>query len=375
MGTIRKFERAKGTVYNAQIRLKGVPPLSESFPTRKAAAEWITQQEAKINAGKTVSKSQLENATIKEVLQAYIDAHSIEDKDGKTVYKKGLNKQKEYRIGFLQYHLETLTIKTLNHERIQKFFDLLLVTEIPPPRNRKIIHKLYNGGEVKTYSPATVRKYFYDLKTVLEWWAFRHGFELGNRFQRQSTYENWKARERRISADDEASLYKACEAMYKSPEQWKQLIRLGLETAMRVSELKNLKNGSVFLHDDKRYIAVMSETNKMKENRSVPLSKKAVQVLTEILTKKEEAGSLDPEERVFNLLPLATFSASFKKITHRAKVDIVAGDMRHEALCRLFEKTELSVIEIALMSGHSSVDTLKEYVKKLRPSFAADKLG
>ena len=150
MGTIRKFERAKGTIYNAQIRLKGVPPLSESFETKQEAKDWITKQEAKILGGQTVSKSQLEDTTIEKVIQSYITAHSIEDKDGKTVYKKGLNKGKEYRLGFLQFHLKGFTVKTLTHEIIQKFFDLLLVTEIPPPANRKIIHKLYKGAEVKT---------------------------------------------------------------------------------------------------------------------------------------------------------------------------------------------------------------------------------
>ncbi len=375
MGTIRKFERAKGVVYNAQIRIKGVPPLSETFSTRKKAAAWITQQEAKIELGQPVSKSKLENVKIGEILQSYIGTFSIDDGKGNSIYKKGLNKGKEYRIGFLDFHLGKLTVKTLTHERIQKFFDILLVTDIPPPANRKTIHKLYKGAVTRKYSPATVRKYYYDLKTILEWWAFKHNFELGNRFQRQNTPENWIPRERRISADDEKKLYTACEAMIKSPEQWRQLIQLGLETALRVSELIRLKNGAVFLEKEKRYIAVMSDTNKMKENRSVPLSKKAVKVLNEIFEAKKKVGKVNSEERVFNLLPIQTFSASFKKITHRANLDIVAGDMRHEALCRLFENTKLTVVEIALMSGHSSVDTLKSYVMKLRPSFLADKLG
>jgi hypothetical protein len=49
MGTI--FERSNGS-YAARVRMRGYDPESSTFPTRKAAADWISAIESDIRRGK-----------------------------------------------------------------------------------------------------------------------------------------------------------------------------------------------------------------------------------------------------------------------------------------------------------------------------------
>ena len=207
---------------------------------------------------------------------------------------------------------------------------------------------------------------------AVEWWAFENNFKLGDRFERQNIPTNWIPRVRRLEEGEEKKLMNACLAMLKAPSQWQSLIGLGIETAMRPSELLKFKWGSVHLEENKRFIGIEKYTNKSESIRQVPLSRKAI----EILKKMRGEDKPDPKQRVFNLIPINEFSAGFKKITSRAGMeDFRAHDLRHEALSRLFENNlSLTTMEIAMISGHSDLKTLERYLN-LRPSIQADKLN
>ncbi len=372
MGTIRKKERSKGTVYEAIVRIKGAPPRSKSFAKRSEAAKWITQTEGKIHNGETISPASVENTTLQTALQDYLDQNSKTDPESGEITWTGITRKKAYSIRVIQNDLGTLTFKTFTNKIIGKYIAKLLETDVPPPVNRKVIHKLYDGATPKKYSPTTVRKIFYDLKVAVEWWAFENKFNLGDRFQRHDVPTNWIPRERRLEEGEEEKLMDACLAMLKAPSQWQNLIGIGLETAMRPSELLKFKWGSVHLEENKRFIGIEEYTNKLKSIRQVPLSRKAV----EILKKMRGEDEPDPKQRVFDLIPINEFSAGFKKITSRACMEnFKAHDLRHEALSRLFERNlALTTMEIAIMSGHSDLKTLKRYLN-LRPSIQADKLN
>lgn len=372
MGTIRKKERSKGIVYEAMVRIKGTPPRSKSFAKRSDAAKWITEIEGKIHKGETISPASVENTTIQTALEDYLDHNSKKDPESGEITWTGISRKKAYSIRVLQNDLGELTLKTFTNKIIGKYIARLLETDVPPPVNRKVIHKLYNGATPKKYSPTSVRKIFYDLKVAVEWWAFENKFNLGDRFERQNVPTNWIPRERRLEDGEEAKLLNACFAMLKAPSQWKNLIGLGLETAMRPSELLKFKWGSVHLEENKRFIGIEKYTNKLKTIRQIPLSRKAI----EILKNMRGGDEPNPKKRVFDLIPINGFSAAFKKITSRAGMEnFKAHDLRHEALSRLFESNlSLTTMEIAMMSGHSDLKTLSRYLN-LRPSIQADKLN
>ena len=54
-------------------------------------------------------------------------------------------------------------------------------------------------------------------------------------------------------------------------------------------------------------------------------------------------------------------------------VDLKAHDLRHEAVCRLYERTTLSDIQISKISGHRSLAMLRRYAS-LRGSDLASAL-
>lgn len=370
MGRIRKHERQKGTIYNAEVRLKGVPSVTASFDTLQAAQDWIILTEGSILLTGTASRSTLEKTSIEAVLEAYLLAHKEVLNAKGAVLNKGLSQKKIYSIKALIDYVGSYTIKTLTHQVIAKFMKNMLASDIPVPAKRVKIHKNYNGAETKQYSPATVRKYYFDLKVALEWWAFVNNFDLDTRFINHDIPAGWNERERRLEEGELDKLIEACDLMYKSPSQWKAIIQFAIETAMRPSEYLQLEFKDLYLAQHERYLNVRPDTTKNDISRQIPLSIKALEILRGLVAKSETK-----QGRVFHLIPHAAFSAGFKVITKNAGCEnLKAHDFRHEAISRFFEKNlQLSMAEIMKITSHTEIKTILRYTK-LRPETMADKM-
>ena len=378
MGRIRKHERLKGTTYEAEVRLKGQPSVQATFKTLKEANEWITLKEASILQTGTASRETIEKTTIKEVLEAFLLPYETEARTprGKIVYdevamkKAGFSMKKVYNVLALQDYLGSFTIKTLTHTVIEKFLKKMVASDIPAPTNRTKIHKNYNGAETKQYTPATVRKYYFDLKVAVELWAFKNNFDLGNRFTNQNIPESWNPRERRLEKGELDKLLLACNKMLKAPEQWKLIIQFAIETAMRPSEYLQLEFKDLHLAQHERFLVVRPDTTKNEISRQVPLSRRALEILSEM-----ESKSTTKKGRVFHLIPHSAFSAGFKCITLNAKCDnLKAHDLRHEGISRFFENNlNLSTLEIMKITSHTEMKTILRYAN-LRPELLADKM-
>ena len=142
-------------------------------------------------------------------------------------------------------------------------------------------------------------------------------------------------------------------------------MELAVETAMRQGELLSLtwqqidyKNRLVFLLDP--------DTIKNKEPRAVPLSPTAVKILKKL--PQEKSDLVLPVERM-------TLYHAFSYACDRAKIeDFTFHDLRHEALSRLAERGDFSLLELAEVSGHKTLQMLKRYTH-LRATRLADKLA
>ena len=89
------------------------------------------------------------------------------------------------------------------------------------------------------------------------------------------------------------------------------------------------------------------------EQRLVPLSPRALAVL-------RQAGPKD-SGLVFGMSADA-ISAAMIDTRHRAGIrDLRFHDLRHEATSRLFEQTDLDVMEIKSITGHKSLQMLARY--------------
>lgn len=150
---------------------------------------------------------------------------------------------------------------------------------------------------------------------------------------------------------------------------------LALETAMRMREIYTLTVDQVDL--DRRTIFL--EQTKNGDKRQVPLSSVAVAALKDHIAA---SGNMI-DGRLFRLwdgrmesgaLRAATgkLSAQWRRIFGAAQcADLHFHDLRHEGVSRLFERTDLSDMEIAKISGHSSTKMLMRYANLRGSNLAA----
>jgi integrase len=152
------------------------------------------------------------------------------------------------------------------------------------------------------------------------------------------------------------------------------LFDLALETAMRLRECYTLTLDQI----DLPRRTIFLDRTKNGDNRQVPLSSVAVRALEPYAG---DAGN----GLLFPWWDGATTKASLRRTTSRlsrafARIADAAGcgdlrfhDLRHEATCRLFERTTLSDLQISLITGHRDPRMLRRYAN-LRASDLAAKM-
>ena len=120
--------------------------------------------------------------------------------------------------------------------------------------------------------------------------------------------------------------------------------------------------------DAKRRLALLIDSEKIKneEPRAVPLSSAAMAVLGDL--PRSVSGIVLPVERLtlYHAFRYACLRANIKNFTFH--------DLRHEALSRLAERGDFSVLELAAVSGHKTLQMLKRYTH-LQAEKLAQKLG
>lgn len=152
-------------------------------------------------------------------------------------------------------------------------------------------------------------------------------------------------RTRRLRKGEEEKLLK------HSPKNFQDVMKFALETAMRRSEIASLTWECL---DLKRSTLHLAKT-KNGEERTVPLSPKAV----EILKSRPEPKS--PTEKVFGY-SLDSITATMRAACAAAGIeDLRFHDLRHEATSRLFEDTDLDIMEIRMITGHKTLQMLASY--------------
>jgi integrase len=153
-------------------------------------------------------------------------------------------------------------------------------------------------------------------------------------------------------------------------EDVEMLFKLALETAMRLSEMYTLTADRI----DLRGRTVFLDKTKNGDSRAVPLSSVAVRLL---LGYQDRTGLLFPWFEIHRhnrKLTSNYLSKLFSEVFEAAGCgDLRFHDLRHEAVSRLFERTNLMAEEIMKVVGHKTHRMVMRYLK-LRPSDLADRL-
>jgi integrase len=157
-------------------------------------------------------------------------------------------------------------------------------------------------------------------------------------------------RTRVLSADEEARLLAKCDRWRKHIQP---IIIFAIETGLRAGEIKTLGWSDVML--DGRCIKINSLNSKTLKSRLVPLSARAV----EVLSKQRQLGGRG--EFVFGE---AAFKKSFRNACDDAGLDDVHfHDLRHTAITRWLKKG-MSIADAMKASGHSQMKTFLRYVNQ-----------
>lgn len=252
-------------------------------------------------------------------------------------------------------------------------------------------------------SPSTIQHYVGSLARVLDWVLAKGGIPINPLRQLPRGYAQYTAedaavvsrceggvaksstaRDRRLVGDEETRI-RAILAGEKPPGRQRAfelpegaalqaLFDLALESAMRLSEMFTLTVEQV----DYPRRTIFLDRTKNGDKRQVPMTTVAERVLRDYLGERKTgrvfpwwSGQRDAAEmgRCSSML-----SRSFGRVFDAAGCkDLRFHDLRHEATSRLFERTTLTDLQIAKITGHKDLRMLARYAN-LRGSDLADRL-
>ena len=315
--------------WRARVRRKGYSTVSKTFERKSDAEAWARQIESEMDKGAFVSRTEAERYSLSECLDRYIEEYIPRLKHPEYEIR---------RIRVIQKHpLASRVMATIRSKDISDF------------------RKDREGQGVKSN---TIRLDFAVLSRLFNYARSDWGMEsLSNPVQLVTKPKIDKGRERRLEKGEEKKLLEA------AAPNLRPVILFALATAMRREEISTLQWKNVNLK--KRYALLLDTKNT--ETRTVPLSEAALEVLKS-LPKKES------QENVFSMSADAITQA-MRQTCKKAKLEnLHFHDLRHEAVSRFFEDTDLDVMEIKAISGHRTMQMLARYTH-LRTARLADRLA
>jgi integrase len=333
--------------WEVRIRKKGQSTTCKTFETRADAERWAREIESEMDRGIYISRGEAESTTLGEALDRYIDEH---------IPKLAS-----------PHRAKTMVLALKRRDLASKYLAAIRGKDIADFIKERGAEGA--SGNTIRLDLAVISK-LYNL-AIRDW-----GMEsLQNPVSKVSKPKIPKGRERRLEGDEETRL------LASTTPEMQNIIKLALETAMRLGELASLTWSNI---DLERRTATLYKT-KNGETRTAPLSPKALKILQSLKNEargedkgegedKEQTQGQGKGERIFTL----TSPTITMKMIKACKVAGISGltfhDLRHEATSRLFEDTDLDLMEIRAITGHKTLQMLARY-SHLRMGRLADRLA
>lgn len=321
MASIKK----RGGSWFVQVRRKGITKCA-SFKTKSEATAWATHTESEILAGKQKASN---GKTLRDALFKYADEVS------KT--KRGARWE----------------LIRINAWQNLPFIDFKL-SDVTTPRLAE-----WRDERLKTVKTSTVNRELNLLASIFEQARREWQWIDVNPIRDVRRPPQPKHRER-IFTDEEVNLitgqlgFVSYELIFTKSQIIAMALLFALETAMRREEITGLTWDKV---DLKRRFLTLPKT-KNGDTRQVPLSKKAVEILT----------ALQKFDRPFDVSK-DVLSTLFRKACIKAGIENGRfHDARATALTRLSSK--LNVLELARMVGHRDIKSLMIYYRETAEQLA-----
>ena len=337
MATIRK----RGNSWQAIINRKGFY-LSESSDTRAHVVAWAKKVEAEINAGYFTGES---NKTFADLIDAYAEEYSTKNEGG----------DKE----LLRFEMYKRLYPDLMERKVSSLTSDILARE-------------WRDKRTEVVSAGTVLREWNTLSKVFTTAVKQYKWMNVNPLSNLTRPIAPEPRDRRIS-DKEITDITNC--MGYNAEKYPELIseRVGaiwlfaIETAMRMKEMCILKWKWVDLENRVVLVPKLSEIHTKTGSRKVPLTKKAVKIIEQMLAGRD---TVDSEELVFKLNE-SQVDSNFRKYRDRANVKgLTFHDSKHEAVTRLASKVRIE--DLSRIVGTRNLKILMGYYNRSAEDIAQD---
>lgn len=307
MASIRK----RGTSWRAEIYKNGHRE-SATFPTKQQAAAWALQREAELGG------ERLPDKTVGDALRRY----------GREVSPKHKGERWELaRLGLLER-------------------DPLASVRLPVLRAAHVAD--WRERRLQAVSGASVARELTLLRCVFEEARREWGWLHTNPAKDVKRPPQPPPRRRRIAQDEIDRVVLACGVTHLESDTASQRVGLSflfaIETAMRAGEILGLTWADV------REKSVRLPRTKNGDEREVPLSRRAREILAALPKDRPTCFDLDPQTR----------DTLWRRARDAAGVvDLHYHDSRAEAIWRLSKK--LDVMELARVIGHRDLRSLLLY--------------
>ena len=330
MASITKLENG----YRAEVKRKGIRKVKR-FRDKDSATRWALQLEFDIDSGYTDSVEKLHTLSLMNLFEKW---------------------EKEVLPGRRCEKWEKLKLKN-----IKKFpgFKAKLIDNpqraIREYRDYRLFHETINPNGI---SGDSVNRELNLISSIITY-AIKE-WEIGltenpvKLIRRPEKKE--KPRSERWSDQEVALIYKTVGFKYgDKPTRPGHYIcyalSLAIETAMRIGEICSLTKADYF--KEKRFVHL--EHTKNGDQRDVPLSSKAIEIL-DILAEGKESG-----QKLMNGTDPDKVAALFRKYKMKAGLSHKHfHDSRHEATTRMAAKVK-SVLELSRITGHRNLNMLHTY--------------
>jgi integrase len=310
--------RLHGKKWQARVYKKGYPTAIRSFLVRKDAEKWARQIEADMDKGSYINIALSERTTFGELIERYLREV--------TPLMRGAS-------------ADTIRLKAILRRPITKEN----MATLTPTKIAK-----YRDERLTSIAPSTVVRELAYFSSIINHARREWGINTPNPVATVRKPAQPQGRNRILSIAEEYILLESCEPKANRNIYTGPFIILALETAMRRGEILGLR----WEHVDFSKRTAFLQLTKNGENRTVPLSRRALETLQAL------PRSIDGRVLPINFAALET---NFKRARERANLlDLRIHDLRHTAITRLAEKLP-NLIELSAVSGHKNLAMLKRY--------------
>jgi integrase len=348
VATIEKRERKAGTVYQADVRIRGFPRQKRTFKRLTDAKIWAQQTEASIRSGqfRDVHKT-ARTKKFEDLIEKYRD-EVLAFKSEKT------QKGEWYIVDRWEQELGGRTLSSIDASQINRILQSL--------RAEGDVRRAKAGVEPKPKSQRTM-KYYRDTLAMLFKHAENWGWIGRNPMADVKQITNLSNQRVRFLDDEErVALLRACKA--SANRQLYPIVVFALSTGARKGEILGLTLDDVDLD---RGVAIFRNT-KNGETRSAPLVGHLKDVLEEQAAwAKEKHEAVDERQLKRWLFPshdgqkAIDIRAPWEKARDQARImDFRFHDLRHSTASYL-AMNGASQLEIAEVLGHKTLQMVKRY--------------